>query len=228
MKSSNNYKILILCASFIASFGFANIVQAAPASMVAWDAKTRQILKNADIKQGEKLSKTCVFCHGEDGSNPSDLLEGFPSLAGQRAEYIYKQMMDYKQGKRVGLGIMPNFAALLDKQSIASIAVWFANQKLPNKVSEPYSKAAEKLVNKGDSSRFVPACAGCHGLSGEGSIVDVPALAGMNANYFKTTMNGFKNYDRKNDIYKRMRLIALKLSDKEINDLAHYYSSMGE
>ena len=227
MQLNINLKTWVCCVSLLL-IGASQHAIAAPASLVAWDAQTRNFIKNADLQKGEVIAQTCISCHGVDGSKAGELLEGFPSLAGQRAEYIFKQLMDYKQGKRVGLGIMPNFVANLDKPAMASVATWFSKQDLPIKGKAQATKATNKIVFKGDSARFVPACSGCHGLKGEGSIVDVPALAGMSESYFKVTMNRFKRQQRHNDIYQRMRQIAQKLSADEINDVAKYYSSIGK
>ncbi len=229
MQKNNSIKAFILIVGF-SVIGLSQSVLAAPASLIVWDAKTRNLLKQADIGEGEKIAQTCNTCHGVDGTEATTLLDGFPSLSGQRSEYIFKQLMDYKQGKREGLGIMPNFAANLDEVSMASVAVWFSQQELPQRenIKSNVTAAVKKMVYKGDSARFVPACSGCHGLDGEGSIVDVPALAGMSPSYFTDTMNRLKKGQRHNDIYKRMRLIAKELSDQEITDLAHYYNSIGQ
>ena len=41
----------------------------------------------------------CVACHGEHGVSPSGLI---PTLAGMDAAVIYKQLDDYRSGKRSG------------------------------------------------------------------------------------------------------------------------------
>ena len=48
-----------------------------------------------DIEAGRQKAAMCVVCHGADGnsSNPS-----WPNLAGQHAEYIVKQLHDYRTG----------------------------------------------------------------------------------------------------------------------------------
>ena len=197
---------------------------AEPSSNVAWDSATRNIIKNADIKKGKEAAKVCNSCHGVSGEEE---MEGnFPSLAGQRAEYHYKQMMDYRDNKR-NHGIMQNFATTLDKQTIANLAVWYASQKLPLATVEKATPASIRLAIRGDGTRLIPPCAGCHGAKGEGSIVDIPALAGMNPNYFVTIMQQFKVGTRANDIYNRMRLISAALTDQEIEELADYYASIG-
>ena len=215
-----NIKLLALSMGLVACMN----AFAEPSSNVVWDAETRAMIKNADIEAGHEASKVCNSCHGSSGK--SDVDPNVPSLAGQVAEYQYKQMMDYRDNKR-NHGIMQNFASSLDKQAIANLAVWYASLELPVASVETATPEAEKLATRGDGTRLIPPCAGCHGQEGQGSIVDVPALAGMNPNYFVTIMDQFAAGTRANDIYNRMRLIASALTSEEIEGLADYYASIG-
>ena len=54
---------------------------------------------------------------------------------------------------------------------------------------------------------------------------DSAKLAGTTRGYFIETMTAFKEGDRENDIYSRMRTVAQKLTEKEIAALADYYST---
>ena len=82
------------------------------------------------------------------------------------------------------------------------------------------------IVFKGDGKRMEPSCSSCHGYSGQGEKVDTPRLAGQKADYLEKTLLAYKSGVRGNDIYSRMRLIASKLSDQEIKQLADYYSKL--
>ena len=44
-----------------------------------------------DAAAGQAKSAMCVACHGADGNSPSP---AFPSIAGQNATYIAKQLQD--------------------------------------------------------------------------------------------------------------------------------------
>lgn len=56
--------------------------------------------------------------------------------------------------------------------------------------------------------------------------MDIPALAGQQAEYTINTLLEYKNGTRHNDIYSRMRLIARQLSDDEIKQLGELYQQM--
>jgi cytochrome c len=55
---------------------------------------------NAQALDGAKLytEKTCVACHGKDGTKP--LTPEYPKVAGQNAKYAERQMLDIKSGAR--------------------------------------------------------------------------------------------------------------------------------
>lgn len=213
-------------------FGLASLVwvggelNAAPSSNVVWDSPTRALLKSGNPEEGKRLSAACVACHGENGISETP---NFPSLAGQLATYIFKQITDYKDNKRSDNPMMIGLASPLSEQDMADIAAFYASQPLPpGKDTAGENEAAQRLVAKGDGVRLMPPCAACHGRSGEGKIVDVPALAGQQAEYFKATLLAYKEGKRSNDIYSRMRLIAQQLSENEITALANYYASLGD
>jgi cytochrome c553 len=156
------------------------------------------------------------------GFNPT-----WPNLAGLSATYQYKQLQDYKTGKRQH-PIMTGLAAALSDQAMADVAAYYAGQPPATAAASARDlKQAERLVSKGDGARLIPACASCHGFRGEGNIIDIPRLAGQKAAYFKQTMFAYKNGTRTNDIYARMRLLAQALTEEEIALLAEYYATLG-
>ncbi|MEE9304352.1 MAG: c-type cytochrome [Thiotrichaceae bacterium] len=201
----------------------------AASSNVAWTSETRNLIKNANLENGAKIAKKCAKCHGADGTD-MDVLEeeDTPYLAGQIAHANYKQIIDYQDKKRDDRTMFKKVKKL-SRQDVADVSAFYATQALPLssvKVSN-VTPEATRMATRGAGERFIPPCAGCHGLKGEGSIVDVPALAGQSPSYFVTTMMAYKEGDRENDIYSRMRFIAERLSEKEITELADYYASIG-
>jgi len=217
---------LLLSALFIMS---SESLLAAPSSNVAWTLETRNFIRNANIENGEKIAKKCSKCHGDDGTDPTAIEEeDTPFLAGQRAHANFKQLIDYKDEKREEI-TMYKKVKKLSKQDLADVSAYYETQALPMPSVDPKKVTPEaiRMATRGDGSRFIPPCAGCHGLNGEGSIVDVPALAGQNTSYFITTMTAYREDERTNDIYRRMRFIARELSEKEIKELADYYASTG-
>jgi cytochrome c553 len=200
------------------------MAHAEPSSAVAFDNATLKLLADADPARGEALAKEvkCRKCHGDTGvsEDPEDV-----NIAGLSASYIYKQLTDYQDKNRDDRDMYKAMKDL-DGQQMADLAAWFA-------VQEPAQPAADrntspevlKLVYEGDPKRMLKACASCHGRDGRGGQFDHPALAGQYPEYFIYTLTEFREGDRTNDIYGRMRHIAEALTEEEIELLASYYGA---
>jgi cytochrome c553 len=66
-------------------------------------------------------------------------------------------------------------------------------------------------------------CQTCHGLDGKSKIPEAPSLAGQSAAYLTKALNDYRSGARKNDM---MSLVAPTLKDKDVEDLAAYYSAI--
>lgn len=208
------------------------LVNAGPASKIAWTPETLKLVKNGNAEKGKALAESCKSCHGDKGQGikeeirDDETLPAIPALAGQVANYTYKQLRDYFNGDRVN-DSMTSIAKGLSEQDAADLAAWFNSLPPPeSKSPSPNSAGAEKMVEQGDGKRILPPCFVCHGGKGQGEKMDIPALAGQQADYFAKTLTAYKNGQRHNDIYSRMRLIAQQLTDEEINELAQYYQQL--
>ena len=219
---------MLLLLAFIAPV----VVNAEPASQIAWTPDALNRVKNGDLNKGKELAETCKSCHGDRGqgmkeeTRDDETLPAIPALAGQVATYTYKQLRDYFNGSR-SHDQMTGVAKGLSEQDAADLAVWFSSLPAPENKSGGRNPArAEKMVEQGDGKRILPPCFVCHGSKGEGEKQDIPALAGQQADYFARTLLDYKNGRRHNDIYSRMRLIAQQLSEEEIKELAQYYQQL--
>ncbi len=184
-----------------------------------------------DAGRGERLNTEmmCASCHGGTGESWSG---NWSDLGGQRAEYTYKVMLDYKSGLRSEgtrrSGLMQYIAKPLTRQDMADLAAYYESLPLPPADPEArQTQAAEELVRAGDPSRLITPCSSCHGRDGQGGINETPALAGQDRAYFIRTMNHFKNGQRDNDLNEGMSVFARQLTDGEIEALADYYAAMG-
>jgi len=66
-------------------------------------------------------------------------------------------------------------------------------------------------------------CQACHGLDGLSKTPDAPNVAGQIEPYLVAQLQAFKTGARKNDAMSVV-VVAPSLSDKDIEDLAAYYS----
>jgi cytochrome c553 len=196
---------------------------AQPVSNVAWTPDVLRSLSGADPAAGAEAAMACAGCHGEAGVSLTPL---FPSLAGQSALAIYKQLHDFRSGSRVN-GIMGPMAEGLDDQTIVNLAGYYASLTKgtldPNRIVADDAATAE-LILRGDPARAIPACVSCHGF-GAGGPVETPTLAGQHADYLAAQLRAYAAGERINDVYSRMRTIASALSEDEITRLAAYYAT---
>ena len=79
----------------------------------------------ADIEAGKQKSAVCAACHGADGNSANG---AWPSLAGQHAAYTYKQLMDFKEGRRVNAS-MTGMVALLNEEDMKNVAAYYESQQ---------------------------------------------------------------------------------------------------
>lgn len=182
-------------------------------------------MPRGDAARGKQLhhDQFCASCHGAVGE---PLTMNWPSLAGQRAEYSYKMLLDYQSRLRredARADVMVVSVRGLTRQDMADLASFYAAQPLPA-ASGQADAATKTLVRKGDPARLVTPCASCHGLHGQGGINESPALAGMSPDYFVRTMKAYRDGHRSNDSAQAMRAFAKSLTDAEIAALASYYA----
>ncbi len=208
----------------IALLAIAAVVLAAPSSRVAWTPESIKLIKGGDPEKGKALSASCGSCHGAEGISPVPM---YPHLAGQRADYTYKQLRDYKDGTRAN-AIMTALVSALSDQDMADLAAYYTGFPLPEgQASGEVGPAGETLINKGDGTRLIPSCASCHESRGSLRNYGVPVLNGQTEAYLKQTMQAYKTGARANDVYSVMRSIAKDMSDEEIAQTSSYYAGNG-
>ncbi len=167
----------------IAGIAGAILLFAAHTQASAQSTKDRSVLPSA--------VRPCAVCHGNNGVAD---LAGVPNLAGQKAEYMVKQV----RGMRAAAGArfnrepptttpshspyqfehrdnqsMDRLVADLDDDTIRAVAGFFA--ALPRVCPPPQPRGAAPKV--------LARCAVCHGENGVSSIARIPTLAGQHALY---------------------------------------------
>ncbi len=94
----------------------------------------RKIQGDADLANlGAALfdENGCAGCHGDDAATPADL--GYPSLAGQQAEYILKQISDFQSGARANdeFEVMRGIVEGLSPEDSRAISFWLSTLDTP-------------------------------------------------------------------------------------------------
>lgn len=169
-----------------------------------------------DIEAGRTKAQACAACHGSDGNAPAG---NFPNLAGQTWRYIYLQLKDFKEGRRTD-PLMSPMAAALSREDMIDIANFYAAQTA--RPSSYKADADKSRLGKAKADEVL--CTMCHlgGFSGQN---EIPRVAGQQYDYIVKQMKDFKSRARTNDAG-NMTSVARTLSDTDIENLAHYITSL--
>lgn len=182
-----------------------------------------------DLKRGQEISAgVCAGCHGSDGNSA---IPANPKLAGQHADYLYKQLSNFKPGpggkpaERAN-AVMAAFALQLSDADMRHVAAYYTSQTL-----KPASAKDKALVEKGRdiyrggiAEKGIPACAGCHGPTGLGMPAQYPRLQGQFADYTEAQLTAFRQGARNNNA--SMSGIAARMSDAEIKAVSDYIAGL--
>ena len=199
---------------------------AAALSACMFSAAYGQVAVKGDPAKAQQLVSTvCAACHGPDGNSA---LPVNPSIAGQPAEYVYKQLTNFKAaaGKTPERQspVMNGIAANLSQDDMMNAAAFFSSQKPKDREARNAElvKIGQTIYRGGVLGRGIPACASCHGANGGGVPALFPRLAGQHAQYTSDQLKAFRAGTRANDPNRMMRVIATKLTDREIDAVAQY------
>jgi cytochrome c553 len=192
----------------------------------------------AEATQGDPVAgrekaetERCQECHGAtgNGNGQSSGVDGkFPGLAALYPNYILKEVRDFRSGERKDIA-MAIVAAGVDDDDLRDIAAYFARQRRePDHAATnaPADTAAGRtLYLRGDASRDIAACSGCHGEDGNGSLErrsPVPKIGGQAWRYLDKQLRDWRSGERHNSFDGVMNQTTKALSDAEIQALADF------
>lgn len=169
-----------------------------------------------DAASGERKAAICFTCHGVDGNSGK---ANYPSLAAQTPLYIYYQLLQFREGRRVNAEMSPHAAKLTDAD-MKDIAAFFSVQKSRGsdiKIDDVKVEAGKAIATRNH-------CGSCHmpNYAGQNHI---PRVAGLQVDYLITQLRGFKSGARP-DIDGTMASAAQPLSEQDIVDMAGYLASL--
>ena len=176
----------------------------------------------ADPAKGGQLAASCQACHTADGSRGSP---ANPILQGQHPEYLVKQLIEYKTGKRKN-AIMSGMAAALSEEDMKHIAAFYGGKKAKEGFARNKDTVilGEQIWRGGIAAKQVPACAGCHSPNGAGIPAQYPRIAGQHADYTGIQLTAFSLGQRGNSA--QMMTIAAKMNDREMKAVADYAAGL--
>jgi cytochrome c553 len=177
-----------------------------------------------NVAAGQAKAAVCAGCHGVDGNGGADPL--WPKLAGQDAEYIAKQLADFKSGARKD-PLMAGMVANLSKTDMNNLGAYYASLKVKRGAAHDaaLAKLGEKIYRGGNAKMGVSACMSCHGPTGHGIPPRFPKISGQHAAYAKKQLLAFKSGSRAND-GDIMTRIAFRMSEQDIKAVSEYMAGL--
>ena len=166
--------------------------------------------------------RNCMWCHGgsAQGYTPA------PRLAGQRPQYVEKQLMNFREHTRdnpFSKLYMWGAAANLSPHTARILAIY---STLPPKAANDGDKelvaAGRAIYQEGIPDSNIAACVACHGPNAQG-VSEIPRLGGLAYTYLKRRLEQWgEGYHAAAG--PPMPHIASKLSHNQIEALASYLS----
>ena len=204
---------------------FASLLLAASlaAPLFSAHADAPKAAAKPDLAKGEaSYGPVCAACHAPDGNSA---VPANPKLAQQHPEYLFKQLQEFKSGKRAN-AIMTGMVAALSDEDMKNIAAWLGTKKATPGTSGDKALAAlgERIYRGGIADRQIAACAGCHSPNGAGIPAQYPRLSGQHADYTAAQLTAFRDGVRQNSL--QMTQVAAKLNDREIKAVADYIAGL--
>lgn len=164
--------------------------------------------------------EACGYCHNADGISASPR---FPNLAGQRRDYLLRQLQAFRDGSRTNDdGVMQAQARSLPPADMAAVANHFSALPAPATAALD-DAAAATLYRDGSEHCAMPACALCHGEDGGGSAA-IPRLAGQQRAYLGKQLDDFAA-GRRRGVFDHGFLRCIPASRRQA--LAGYLSGLG-
>ncbi|WBY02444.1 c-type cytochrome [Ramlibacter tataouinensis] len=161
----------------------------------------------------------CATCHGWQGQGTGD--EYFPRIAGKPAGYLFNQLRAFHTGAR-RYAPMNYLLAYMTDDYLREMAEYFAAQRpafgAPAATAVPREllERGRTLVQVGDPTRQLPACAACHGASLTGMEPGIPGLVGLRPNYINAQLTRWRSGERVAAAPDCMHRIASRLDDPDI------------
>ncbi|MEO8152522.1 MAG: cytochrome C [Rhizobacter sp.] len=172
--------------------------------------------------------QACTGCHGPQGRAASDGY--YPRIAGKPAGYLYNQLLNFRDGRRV-YAPMAKLIEPLSDGYLQEMASYFATLDVPypaafaTTVPAETLRRGEALAVQGDSARRIPACVQCHGPALAGFAPSVPGLLGLPRDYLIAQLGAWKVGNRQAHSPDCMAQIAEALAPGDVTAVAQWLAS---
>ena len=173
------------------------------------------------------VQEICWRCHGLDGTGRGQ--GAFPSLAGQRGEYLYASLRAFADRIRFS-GTMSEIASRLSDEAMRAAAVYYAD--LQPRQAEASGDAAAlargaEIAARGVPDQDIPPCAECHGPTASPKNPAYPRLETQHARYLVSQLALLKERRRGGSPnVALMHVFVDRLRPDQIGDVTLHYGSL--
>ncbi len=203
----------------------------------------------ADYSNGKSIFENgkgdvpaCNSCHGAKGLGDDNL--GTPRLAGQVYQFLYKQLDDYANDRRqdTAMYVMNANAKGLSPEDRRDVSAYLNSLDEPRRgkyvteahggsdlaaLKEAGTEVGQPHIGKimvyyGVPERNIPSCYSCHGFNGRGVEPMYPRIGEQKYTYLVSQLKKLRSGERTNDPMGQMRVVAEKLTDEDILNVAAY------
>lgn len=190
--------------------------------------------KAADAKGGvsdtiEQRLLACAICHNKNGEGARKS-EYYPRLAGKPVEYLYNQLIGFREKRRSSSPIMTYMVGGLGDNFLHEIASYYSALKPPYPETRPRADAAtlargQDLAMRGDKTRDIPACASCHGTGLTGLLPGIPGILGLYPDYIGAQLGAWKDGKRNSVAPDCMARIASRLNGDDVSAVSAWLAT---
>lgn len=171
----------------------------------------------------------CMACHGKEGRAAADGY--YPRIAGKPEGYLVNQLRNFRDGRRQQYPLMVYMVQHLSDDYLKEMAGFFASQHLPYPppqavdASPAMLERGRQLVQNGDPSRKIPACAACHGETLTGVAPAIPGLLGLPRDYINSQFGAWREGTRRAAEPDCMAQITRQLTPEDVAAVSSWLSS---
>jgi cytochrome c553 len=169
----------------------------------------------------------CWRCHGVDGTGRGP--GAFPSLAGQRAEYLHESLRAFANRSRHS-GVMSEIAASLSDETMRGVARYY--EELPARGGAQVDDEAAigrgaVIAARGVPDQDIPACVECHGPTEVPKNPSYPRIAAQHERYLASQLELLRSRRRGGSPnVALMHVFVDRLRPDHIRDVTRYYGSL--
>ena len=174
--------------------------------------------------------RACAGCHEQ--SNTANFDKNYaPSINGKPVEYLYQQLLNFQEGRRLNT-VMNQMLAYLSPEYLHEIASYYAQQDPSSSAPEIKQQSDDQaargrfLVQQGETGQ--PACATCHGGDLRGNDIAIPGLRGLSASYITAQLGAWQTSTRHARTPDCMAEVAKSLSGADIDAVAHWIATASD